>query len=473
MNRVRALALLAGLTVLLGCGAAPIAPPPPTGAFAPFAAEVARILQAARADRGAFQKLTELCDGIGNRLAGSEALDRAIAWAQATLRADGLANVHAEPVTVTRWVRGQESLELLTPRPLALTMLGLGGSVATPPEGVTAEVVVAHDEHDLKLLGERIRGRIVLFDNPMPVYTPETGAQYGETVRFRGHGAAIAGKLGAVAVLVRSVTARSLATPHTGNTRYDDDGPNIPAAAVSTEHAALLTRLIARGEVVKVRLKMQARTEGTAPSANVLAELPGREWPEQVVVLGGHLDSWDVGQGAHDDGAGCVMAMQAVALLKRLGLQPRRTIRVVLWTNEENGLAGAKAYAQVHAGELVRHVAALEADSGAFRPEALTVELQDAEQEAKAAAQLHQLAGLLAGMQLEIRQRGSGADVAPMKSGGVPLVGLVMESSTYFDYHHTPADTLDKVDPALLAQGEALFAALAYVLAEWPGQLGR
>ena len=472
MNSARALALWVGLAALVGCGALPVASPPLPGAFAPFAAEVARILQAARADRGAFEKLTALCDGIGNRLAGSDALDRAIAWAQAALRADGLANVHAEPVTVTRWLRGQESLELLTPRPLALTMLGLGGSVATPPEGVTAEVVVAHDEHDLKLLGERIRGRIVLFDNPMPAYTQEAGAQYGETVRFRGHGAAIAGKLGAVAVLVRSVTARSLATPHTGNTRYDD-GPDIPAAAVSTEHAALLTRLIARGKNVTVRLKMQARTDGTAQSANVLAELPGREWPEQVVVIGGHLDSWDVGQGAHDDGAGCVMAMQALALLKRLGLQPRRTIRVVLWTNEENGLAGAKAYAQVHAGELARHIAALEADSGAFRPEALTVELHDAEQEAKAAAQLHQLAGLLAGMQLEIRQRGSGADVAPMKSGGVPLVGLVMESSTYFDYHHTPADTLDKVDPALLAEGEALFAALAYVLAEWPGQLGR
>ncbi len=465
---------LAALLWATACGALPVVQPPaPPPAFAPWQADVTRILTAARADRGAYAKLTQLCDDIGNRLSGSAALERAVAWAQAAMRADGLVNVRAEAVTVPRWLRGQESLELLTPRPLPLTLLALGGSVATPPDGVTAEVVVAHDEHDLQLLGERIRGRIVLFDNPMPAYTPETGAQYGETVRFRGHGAALAGKLGAVAVLVRSVTAHSLATPHTGNTRYADDVAPIPAAAITTEHAALLSRLVARGERVTVRLKLTALNDGTAQSANVLAELAGRERPDEVVVIGGHLDSWDVGQGAHDDGAGCVMAMQALALLKQLGLQPRRTIRVVLWTNEENGLAGANAYARVHAGELARHVAALEADSGAFRPEALTVELDDPEEQAKAAAQLAQLTQLLTGMPLAIRQHGSGADVAPMKAGGVPLVGLIMESSTYFDYHHTAADTLDKVDPALLAEGEALFAALAWTLAEWPGQLGR
>ncbi len=461
----------------LGCSAPRVSGPtrPPAIAadlFAPFAADLTRIVAAARADRGAFEKLSQLCDGIGNRLSGSQGLERAVAWAQAVLRADGLTNVHAEPVTVTHWLRGQESLELLTPRSAPLTMLGLGGSVATPPDGLVAEVVVVHDEQELKALADRVRGRIVLFDNPMPAYTPELGAHYGETVRFRGHGAALAGKLGAVAVLVRSVTARSLATPHTGNTRYDEAVPPIPAAAIATEDAALLSRLAASGETVTVRLKMQARTVGTAVSANVLAELPGRELPEQIVVIGGHLDSWDVGQGAHDDGAGCAMAMQAVALLKRLGIQPRRTIRVVLWTNEENGLAGAKAYAQVHAEELAQHVAALEADSGAFQPEALTVEIEDAEHQAKAALQLAQLVKLLPQMRLTIRQNGSGADVAALKSANVPLVGLVMESSTYFDYHHTAADTLDKVDPALLAEGEALFAALAYVLAQWPGELG-
>jgi carboxypeptidase Q len=461
----------------LGCGARPFVaqtPPPPASVdFSAFAPQVARIVAAARSDRGAFQKLTALCDGIGHRLSGSVGLERAIAWAQAAMRADGLVNVRAEPVDVPRWVRGQESLALVTPRAMPLTMLGLGSSVATPPDGVTAEVVVVHDEQELKAQADAIRGKIVLFDNPMPQYTVANGAQYGETVRFRGHGAAMAGKLGAVAVLVRSVTAHSLATPHTGNTRYEDGVPKIPAAAIATEHAALLARLVAGGEKVTVRLRMEAHSEGVAQSANVLAELPGRERPEEVVVIGGHLDSWDVGQGAQDDGAGCVMAMQAVALLKQLGLQPRRTIRVVLWTNEENGLAGGKAYAQMHADELVKTVAALEADSGAFRPEALTVEMADEAQQVLAAHQLRDLVGMLPRMQLAIHQMGSGADVSAMKIGSVPLVGLVMESSTYFDYHHTAADTLDKVDPVLLAEGEALFAALAWTLAEWPGRLGR
>ena len=469
---------LCALLFCLACSAptvvAPIAQPPADAAdFTPFAAEIQRIVTAARADRAAFQKLTQLCDDIGNRLSGSEHLARAVAWAQAAMRADGLENVRAEAVEVPNWLRGQESLELLTPRPLPLAMLGLGGSIATPQDGVTAQVVVVRDEQELKAQGERIRGKIVLFDNPMPPYTLEKGAQYGETVRFRVHGAALAGKLGAVAVLVRSVTARSLATPHTGSTHYEEDAPRIPAASVSTEHAALLARLVARGENVTVRLRMQARLAGTAPSANVLAELRGSERPDEIVVIGGHLDSWDVGQGAHDDGAGCVMAMQALALLKQLGMQPRRTIRVVLWTNEENGLAGAKAYARVHADELVKTVAALEADSGAFRPEALTVEMADAEQEAKAALQLAALLKLLPQMPLAIRHTGSGADVSAMKIGNVPLVGLVMESSTYFDFHHTAADTLDKVEPALLAEGEALFAALAWTLAQWPGVLGK
>ena len=461
----------------LGCSAPPLAaqtpPRPPVVDFSAFAQPVARILAAARVDRGAFQKLTQLCDGIGNRLSGSEGLEHAIVWAQAVLRADGLVNVRAEPVEVPKWQRGRESLELLTPRPMPLTMLGLGSSVATPAEGITAEVVVVHDEQELKAQANAVRGKIVLFDNAMPAYSPEKGAQYGETVRFRGHGAAMASKLGAVAVLVRSVTAHSLATPHTGNTRYEDGVVPIPAAAIATEHAALLARLVVAGEKVTVRLRMEAHSEGVAQSANVLAELPGRERPEEVVVIGGHLDSWDVGQGAHDDGAGCVMAMQAVALLKQLGLQPRRTIRVVLWTNEENGLAGGKAYARVHADELVKTVAALEADSGAFRPEALTVEMADEAQQVLAAQQLHDLVQLLPRMPLAIHQSGSGADVSAMKIGSVPLVGLVMESSTYFDYHHTAADTLDKVDPVLLAEGEGLFAALAWTLAEWPGRLGK
>ena len=439
--------------------------------FAQYAERVAQIVQTGRVDRGAHQKLTELCDDIGCRLSGSQGLENAVQWALASLKRDGLANVHAEPVTVQKWVRGSESLQLLEPRMQTLAMLGLGSSVATPLDGITAQVVVAHTEKELETLGERVRGKIVLFDNPMPQWTPESGAQYGETVRFRVHGPTLAAKHGAVAVLVRSVTARSLTSPHTGNTHYEEGVGKIPAAALSVEHSALLARLVAQGKNVVVKLRMDAHLEGQAQSANVIADLPGRE-PDEIVIVSGHLDSWDVGQGAHDDGAGVVMAMQAVKLLKSLGMTPRRTIRVVLWTNEENGLAGGKAYAQQHAGELDKHVAAIEADSGAFRPEAIGIELEDKTKQAQASGQLAKITELFSGMKLEVHPDNSGADVGPMRTGGVPLLGLIMESSTYFDYHHTQADTLDKVDPALLAEGEALFAGLAWLLAEWPGRLG-
>ena len=387
--------------------------------------EVQKIIDATLAKNDAWRKLEELCDDIGHRLSGSDALGRAVDWAVATLKADGQENVHPEPVMVPRWVRGAESLALVEPRELPLPMLGLGGSVPTPPGGLLGEVVVARDEAELDALGDRARGKIVLFNNPMD--PAQNGADYGKTVRFRGGGARLASAKGAVAFLVRSVTAASHRTPHTGMMSYKDAPAKIPGAAVTGEDADLMVRTIARGKRVVVRLTMGARDEGLAPSANVVAELRGREHPEEVVVIGGHLDSWDVGQGAHDDGGGVVVAMEAIRVLRQLGLRPRRTIRVVLWVNEENGLAGGEQYARDHAAELNNHVAAIEMDSG--------------------------------------------ADLSPMPS--VTGLGLNVDGAHYFDVHHSAADTLDKVDPRELSRCVAAMASLAWILAEMPGRLPR
>lgn len=392
---------------------------------------------------GAWRRLEELCDGIGHRLSGSEALDRAIAWAVETLRRDGHENVRAERVMVPKWVRGRESLAMVDPRRHEIAMLGLGGSVGTEP--LTAEVVVV--EHEDRI-GDAT-GKIVLFNNR---YT-----SYGESVKYRVHGARLAAAKGAVACLVRSVASASLRSPHTGGMRYGDAPRKIPAAAISTEDADLLARLAAKGRVV-VTLAMEARSEGEVPSANVLAELRGRERPDEVVAIGGHLDSWDVGQGAHDDGAGCVAAMEALATLRRLGLRPRRTIRLVLWTNEENGLAGARAYAEAHGPG---HVAAIEADSGGFRPLGFSVEHADRARAEKAIARLR---SLLPGMR--IVPGGAGADLGPLKRHGFPLLGLDVDMTRYFDVHHSHADTLDKVDPRELRDCAATLAVAAWLLAE-------
>jgi hypothetical protein len=463
-----------------------------------------QIITATLAGNSAYAKLEELCDGIGNRLSGSEALTRALDWAVHTFEKDGQENVHQEPVMVPRWVRGSESLVMLEPRAHTIVLLGLGGSVGTPPEGITGEVVVVRDEAELEALGDGAKDKIVLFNNPMPPYDPEKGSGYGTAVRFRGNGARLAAGKGAVACLIRSVTATSLRSPHTGAMRYGDAARKIPAAAISIEDAEMIARLTARGQHVVVRLNMEARDEGLVPSANVVAELRGRTHPEEIVVIGGHIDSWDVGQGAQDDGVGSVMCMEALNVLRKLKLTPRRTIRVVLWTNEENGLAGARQYAKDHADELSKHVAAIEADSGCFRPTGFSLELrapregevedpprrapaepattqpyrrsESAEpnpQQDRAVSQMLEIVHLLEPLgSMKVSAGGSGADVGPMRPAGVPLLGFEVEGSKYFDYHHSQADTLDKIDRQDLAQCVAAMAVTAYVLADMPGRLG-
>ena len=439
-----------------------------------YQATADRIAEAALKNNDAYNKLEELCVGIGHRLSGSANLEKAIRWAIDTLKKDGQENVRGEKVMVPHWVRGKESATMVEPRVEPLSMLGLGGSVGTPPEGITAPVVVVADEDELKALGDKVAGKIVLFNKAMPPYDPEHGSGYGTTVKYRTHGARLASMQGAVAALVRSVTAKSLRTPHTGAMRYGDAERKIPTAAISVEDAETLARMQKRGIAAKVTLKMEAKTLPDAESANVIAELRGRDKPEEVVVISGHFDSWDLGHGAHDDGGGCIIAMEAINVLRKLNLIPRRTIRVVLWTNEENGLRGGRAYAKAHADELDRHVAAIESDSGVFAPRGYSLDCEDEDREAIAAEQMQEILSLLSPSLGELKATvgGSGADVSPMKPSGVLLMGHHVEGATYFDYHHTHADTIDKVDPQELSQNVAMLTTVAYILADMPERIG-
>ncbi len=427
------------------------------------------IINAALDDNAGYQKLAYLCDRIGNRLSGSPALEQAIQWAAEQMKKDGLQNVVTPAVKVPHWVRGHESASILAPVRKPLHMLGLGGSIATPQDGITAEVVPVASFNDLESRGRAaVEGRIVLYNPPF--------TNYFQTVQYRTNGASRAAKLGAVGALVRSVTPLSLQSPHTGAMDYAVDAPRIPAAAVSVEDAMLIERLVEAGNKVTVHLVMEARRLPDADSANVIGEIPGREKPEEVVVMGGHLDSWDVGQGAQDDGSGCITALEAAALIQKLGLKPRRTIRVVFWTNEENGLAGGNAYREWVGAKLSNHVVAIEMDGGAEKPlgfgfSGSTRGASDPSAEA-AMAQLREIGKLLdrigAG---EILRSGGGADIGPLTREGVPSLGVRTAGTHYFDWHHSDADTVDKIKPEELRLNIAAMAVMSYVLADMPDRL--
>ncbi|WP_412060594.1 M20/M25/M40 family metallo-hydrolase [Rubrivirga sp. IMCC45206] len=459
---MRAALLLAAL--LLAPAALAQAPAPAE----PYAAAAARILDAALADSAAYERIAYAADTFGPRLTGSAALEGAVEWAVATMRADGLENVRAQPVTVPVWVRGAESAALVTPTgEVDLPMLGLGGSVGTGPDGLTAEVLVVDSYDDLAARADEARGRIVLFDVPFTTY--------GQTVGYRVGGADAASNAGAVASLVRSVGPIGLSTPHTGTMRYGDDVRPIPHAALTAEASAILRRIQDRGDTPTVRLTMAAETHADGLSHNVIGEVVGRERPDEVVIAGGHYDSWDVGQGVHDDLAGCVVTWEAVRLLQALGLRPRRTVRAVLWTNEENGLRGAQAFRD-SLGPDVSHIQlALESDSGLFEPVGFGYGGSAAGQQMLAAIVDPLIAGVVAhdadAGPAGVTLGGGGADIGPMMRDGVPGLSLRTDNGDYFLYHHTPADTLDKLDPAHVQRAVAMTAILLYVAAEMPERL--
>jgi carboxypeptidase Q len=467
----------AGLSVLLllatGDGRAP-----PAKALAPaYKNAAARIIQAALADEGAWKKLAHLCDRIGSRPSGSRAMTQAIDWARATLAADGHEGVRTEEVKVPVWERGEEEAVLVRPVERRLALLGLGGTVPTPAAGVEADLVVAPSFEALDALGERARGKIVLYTHRLEPVGPGQTPSYRTAYPFRAEGATRAARHGGVAALVRSLATGSLRSPHTGTMDYGAGVPKIPAAALATEDADLLERLAASGERVTVRLRLASRTRPEATEANVVGELRGRERPEEIVLVGAHLDSWDVGQGAHDDGAGVAAAMQALTVLRGLRLVPRRTIRVVLFANEEHGGRGGAGYAQRHQGELAHHVAALETDSGGGPPLGVGLVRERTKGAAGRTGEevLRALGTLLASIGADRTQSGGsgGADVRLLGEGGVPIVVYESDQSRYFDYHHSQADTLDKVNRDDLRKNVAALAVTAYLLADMPGQLER
>ncbi len=451
------------LTILASCAVPPASDSNPKASpiVAEYSAVADKLMTTALADSFAYNRLAELTDTFGPRFSGTKNLEDAIDWILEEMKKDGFENVHGEEVMIPRWVRGEEWVRMEVPWKKEMAMLGLGGSVATPGDGITAEVLVVDDFEELQRRAGEAKGKIVLFNAPF--------TNYGKTVRYRYDGASAAAEAGAVASLIRSVGPYSMNTPHTGAMGYKEGIPKIPHAAITVEDAMMLGRLADRGESVVLSLYMEAHFEDDVPSRNVVGELRGSEKPEEVVVLGGHIDSWDVGQGAMDDAGGCVAAWQAVKLMKDLGLRPRRTVRVVMWTNEENGLRGGNAYHDAHQDELKNHVLAMESDSGVFKPSGFGFTGSDRAREI-----IEQIASFLDPIEAgEISPSGGGADIGPIMKEGVPGMGLNVNGSKYFWYHHTNADTMDKLDPHNVNLCVAAMAVMAYVVADLPETLPR
>lgn len=433
----------------------------PSSWIDPHRTNVERLIKEAQADQFAWNRLAELTDTFGNRLSGSENLARAIGWAVETMKQDGLENVRTEKVMVPRWIRGQESAEIVEPARHPIAMLGLGGSVATPPSGIEADVLVVKSYDELSRRTAEARGKIVLYDVSF--------TNYGQTNQYRTGGASAAGRHGALAALVRAVGPVGLRTPHTGGMNYVQDVPRIPAAAIAAEDAERIQRLADRGQRVRVRLQMEARFESDVESANVIGEIRGSELPNEVVLVGGHFDSWDVGTGASDDGVGCVVTWEAARLMKKLGIRPRRTVRVVLFTNEENGLRGGNAYRDAYLSQAQQHVLAIESDSGVFAPARLgftgSIEAQH---------MMREIGMLLAPLGLEIGAGGGGADIGPIaQAGRVPMLAYQGDSTRYFTIHHTPADTIDRIAPEDVSRAAAALAVVTYVVADSVQRLPR
>lgn len=410
-----------------------------------------------------YETLAHLTDEIGPRLSGSSNAARAVDWTAKRFHSWGI-DARQEKVMVPHWVRGAESARLVAPHDQPLVVTTLGGSAATPPGGIVADVVEATSFEQLAILGrDALAGRIVFLNRPMDMDLVRAGRSfeaYRKAQEFRTNGADAAAPYGARAVIIRSVGSDSLRTPHTGSVKYEGKAKRIPAAALTAEDALLVHRLLASGDHVRMQLVLRSRTLPDVESANVIAEITGTEHPEEIVLIGAHLDSWDLGTGAIDDGAGVAMVMDTLRLIHELGLRPKRTIRAVLFMNEENGGRGGKQYFADHRRE--KHVAAIETDAGAAAPRGFLTTLSG---HALSAFESHaQVLERVGAAKFETTGH-TGADTASLIDAGVPGFGLVPDPRHYFDYHHSPADTLDKVDPHELAQDTAALAGLAWILA--------
>jgi Zn-dependent M28 family amino/carboxypeptidase len=446
---------------------------------AKYKVDADRILTAAETDQDGYAALTYLCDHIGKRVSGSPQLNTAVEWGAELMRKAGLQHVTVQPVMVMHWVRGSESATVMTSGVGAvnkpLHMLGLGLSVGTPKEGITAPVVFVPSFAALDAMTpEQVKGKIVVF-NP-------GWHGYGVNTQYRTFGPARAAAKGAVAVLVRSATGLAMQTPHTGVTMFDAKQTAVPAAAISVEDALLIERLAKEGPVT-VHLQMEAHMEPEVQSGNVIGEIVGSEHPEQVVVIGGHIDSWDVGQGAQDDGSGIMAAYEAVTLIHKLGLKPKRTIRLVFWVSEENGGAGGVAYRKLVGKKIGDYVAAIEMDGGAEKPLGIgygnfggpyqpSAKDGPSAEEKQSVVALQDVVSLLGSIGADtVSMGGGGSDIEPLTDDGVPALSPRTTEAHYFDWHHTEADTLDKVDPVEFRKNAAMLSVVTYVLADMDGRL--
>jgi len=437
--------------------------------------ELVSLRDAALADDYAYQQTAHLTDNIGARPVGSPAAAAAVQYVASELRRLGL-EVQLEEVKVPSWIRGIDRAELVeyAKQPPAtiqnIVLTALGGSVPTPPSGITAEIVVVRSFDDLKQLGrETVSGKIVLFNVPFDAQKAAAGMAgeaYGEAVAYRAAGPKAAAESGAIACLVRSVGGADYRLPHTGWS----EPAGIPAAAVTSEDADLMTRLATQGKI-RMHLTLTSQTGPDSISYNVIGDLKGSEHPEQVVLLSGHLDSWDLGTGALDDAVGVAVAMDSAHLIQQLHLHPRRTLRIVAWMDEENGGRGHDVYAKNHAQEIPHHVAVLESDLGASHPLGFQAKITpDALPFLKPVQEILDSFGANL---IHLIPRSPGADIAPLAQAGVPALALMQDSRTYFNYHHTAADTLDKVVPRELRENASAMAVMGYALASMPDVLPR
>lgn len=405
--------------------------------------------------------LRELTKGVGSRLSGSPGAAKAVEWGVKRMKDLGFENVHLVPCKVPHWVRGNaESVSMrIGDRKIQLSACALGGSVATPGSGITSQVIEVRSLREAAALGGRAKGKIIFYNRPFDPTLVNTFAAYGGAVDQRSQGATVAAKVGAVGVLVRSMTLSQDDAPHTGAMNYQDGIKKIPAAALSSRAANLLNASLKRGPVA-VHMKLNCQTLPDADSASVVGEIRGTTLPDEIIVMGGHLDSWDLGEGAHDDGAGIVQSMEALSILKRLHMAPKRTIRVVLFMNEENGLRGGTSYAEVKKAE--RHVAAIESDAGGFAPRSFGMTGSE--------SQLSKIQSWLPDLKTvgieRVDKGGGGADIGPLGPSGTVLIGLVPEGQRYFDVHHSRNDVFEAVHPRELQLGAIAMAMLAWRLSE-------
>lgn len=415
--------------------------------------------------RGAsYEMLRELTTKAPARLSGSPNAAAAVEWSRNAMKQFGFDSVWLQPVLVPHWVRGgKEVAKAITKKQgaVALTVLALGGSIGTGAQGINAQVVEVKDFEELKTLGEKgVKGKIVFFNRPMDPTLLQTFSAYGGAVNQRGAGPSEAAKYGAIAAVVRSMGSNLEDYAHTGGLRYAPNIGKIPAVAISTRHAELLSQLLKEEKELQLFLQTTCEILPDAPSFNVIGELRGSENPDKYIVVSGHLDSWDVGEGAHDDGSGCVQAIEVLRIFKTIGYKPKNTIRAVMYMNEENGLRGGIEYAKQAELKKEKHIAAMESDRGGFTPRGFTMSApEEMKNKVKGWKPLLEAYGLT-----DFNGEGGGADIGPLAPQGVPLFGYLPDSQRYFDYHHTQEDTFDKVSKRELELGAAAMAALTFLI---------